>query len=178
MEIYLADQTAVFLQACLLGAVLALLYDCFRISRIAFRTPAGVLFFEDLLFFIICAVVTFVFMLSTVDGKIRFFILIGELIGGVVYRLTLGYLIMKVSKEIIRGIKCVLRFLFRFFCLPIFRLCYLGVRLLLVPIEILRVLLKKIFQKCRFRLKVGRVLLYNQVINLVEGGRKKKQGKG
>ena len=160
----MAEQTLGFLHACLTGALLGLLYDAFRISRIAIPTHRAVVFAEDILFFLLCAVTTFVFLLRFADGKIRVFLIIGELLGAVLYFCTVGQLIMKVSRLIIEALKTVARFIFKWILLPIWKLFYAIVSFLLIPFRFLFKILKKYVQKLKFRLKIGRTILYNHSI--------------
>ena len=81
MGITIAGQTAVFLQSLLLGAVLGCFYDLFRITRIAFLMPALLVLIEDLLFFLFSSIALFGFLLENNDGQIRWFILLGVVLG-------------------------------------------------------------------------------------------------
>ena len=178
MGVYLADQTLVFLQSILAGALLGVLYDLFRISRVAFTTPSGIIFVEDIVYFLVCAMTTFLFFLSVNEGVVRFFLLAGETIGWVLYHFTLGSVVMKVSKVIIACIRAVLHFIIHYIFLPIWRLIYAIVRLVCKPFAFIWGKLKKSLQKLRFRLKVGRVVLYNHCIALLTPRRRKADREG
>ena len=97
MGITIAGQTAVFLQSLLLGAVLGCFYDLFRITRIAFLMPALLVLIEDLLFFLFSSIALFGFLLENNDGQIRWFILLGVVLGWTVYYFTAGSLGQGVS---------------------------------------------------------------------------------
>jgi len=163
LGIHLAQQTLQFFQSMLLGAVFGLLYDAFRITRIAVRTPRKVVFAEDVLFFVICAILSFFFLMSTLDGKLRLFLFVGIGLGAVLYSLTLGVLVMKVSRTIIRMVKAALRFVVRVFFRPVYRLIYWVSRQILRPLRYLEDICKKTFQRCKYRLKVQGKVLYNRV---------------
>ncbi|WRS28909.1 spore cortex biosynthesis protein YabQ [Oscillospiraceae bacterium MB08-C2-2] len=160
--VYLADQTITFLQSLLIGAALGVLFDFFRISRVAAPLSNGIIFAEDMLFFLLCGVVTFGFMMQQVDGQIRFFILVGELLGFILYYFTAGRLVMNISKVIIRVIKAILRFIYRFIIRPIWWLVYHFVKIILMPFGYLKIILKKCIKALKYRLKTRVVLLYNQ----------------
>lgn len=163
MGIHLAAQTIAFLQACLLGALLGAVYDVFRILRIAFSPRKVVVFVQDLLFFAICAVLSFLFLLTASDGTVRMFLLIGELIGAVLYHLTLGRLVIRAAGALIAAVRSVLRFFYRFMVLPIWRFCYFLVSLLLRPFQLAAALLKNNLLRMKFRLKYRRIVLYNHL---------------
>jgi len=163
LGIYLEQQVSVFLLSLLVGAALGALYDVFRISRVAFYTSPEVVFLEDVLFFVICALTTFFFGLTVIEGMLRAFLLIGELLGAIFYHLTLGKLVMRVSIKIITIIKAIIRFLFEYLLRPAWRiLCYIIV-FFVKPIIFLTKIFKKILQNIKFRLKIRRKMLYNQV---------------
>jgi spore cortex biosynthesis protein YabQ len=173
LGIALAAQTVAFLYACALGAALGLLYDVFRITRIAFPTGKVGVFLEDLLFFFLCAAATFFYLMGAVQGQVRFFLLLGELLGAVLYYFTLGQLVMKISRALIDGIKRMLLFLYRYLVLPIWRFFYAIVRLLLLPVRFLGIKVKKTATIIKFHLKVRRIVLYNQVARYKKRGKKK-----
>ena len=161
MGVYLADQTMSFIYACLLGAALGALYDVFRIMRIALPSPHGVIFVQDVVFFAVCAVATFLFMLTTTDGVVRVFLLIGELVGAVLYHCALGVLVIKISGAIIAAVRVVLGFIIRCIFTPLWHLVYYVVVLLLRPICFLYHFTIKTLQRFKFCLKVRRIVLYN-----------------
>jgi len=178
MGIYLADQTIDFLSSCLLGMALALLYDVFRLCRIAVPTRSAVVFAQDVLFWSGCALVTFMFLLTSIDGRVRIFLIAGEVIGAVLYHFTIGVVVMGVSKTIIRVVKAILRGILRYILYPVWRIFYLLVSLLLKPVFFFARKAKKISQRCKYRLKVGRVMLYNHLKGTFRSGlRKKSQGR-
>lgn len=173
MGVQLSNQTLAFLHACLLGAAMGVFYDVFRILRIAIPTRKGVVFAQDVVFFLLCAVATFLFLLSEIDGVVRVFLFIGELLGAVLYYFTLGQLVMKVSKTIIEVVKAILRFIVRYLLAPIWRLIYTVVAILLRPFQLLGQIMKKSLQRLKFRLKVRRILLYNQLVDKSAGTKTK-----
>lgn len=161
MGIHLAEQTTVFLQACLLGAALSVLYDLFRILRVAFPPRPGMAFVQDLLFWTISALVTFFFVLVTLDGTVRGYLLIGELLGWLLYHFTLGAVVMRLAQTLIVAVRAVLRAMCRFILRPAVKLACALAALLLWPWRCVAERLKKIQQSVKFRLKVRRIILYN-----------------
>lgn len=164
MGIHLADQTRSFLGAILLGAALGLLYDVFRIVRIAFPAGKARLFVEDVLYFMVCAAASFLFLLTSSDGIVRVFLLIGELIGVVLFHSTLGILVMRVAQAIINAVKAVLRFLLRWILLPIWRVFYAIMSLFMRPARWIGKFVKNYLRKVKFRLKVRRIVVYNHLV--------------
>ena len=163
MGIYLAEQTVLFLQAIVLGGVFGLLYDAFRITRIAVPTAKWVVFAQDVLFFFVCASATFLFLMRTLQGEVRFFIFLGTILGMVLYFNSLSVVIMGVSGAIIRTIKVVLRAIYRWVLLPIWLVFYNITLFIMRPVRFLAGWSKKTAQRCKYSLKVRRKVLYNQL---------------
>ena len=105
-------QTTSFLYAMTLGAVLSIVYDVFRIIRVAFGGKKTAVFIEDLVFSLVALVLTFVFVIAFNNGELRFFVLIGELLGFVTCHYTIGKIIIGFSRVIISGFKWLLRLIF------------------------------------------------------------------
>ncbi len=112
MDLYVANQTLVFLYACVLGAVLSILYDVFRLIRITAAMGRAVIIAEDIVFFIIVFAATFVFILSFTEGMIRFYVILGEILGFILCHVTLGALIIKLLGGFIKLIKRILKKIF------------------------------------------------------------------
>lgn len=66
------------------------------------------IFFQDILYFIVSGVVTFIFILGFNSGDSRFYILAGEGIGWIVYHLTIGELIYRMSNKTVKTFKNLL----------------------------------------------------------------------
>lgn len=111
MEITVAGQTWIFLMSVALGAALGVLYDVFRIVRIAVRTPPAVVLVEDLAFSIVCTTATFLFLIGADKGQLRMFLLIGEASGFALYYCTVGTLIIGAARGIIAVVKRICTFL-------------------------------------------------------------------
>ena len=154
MAIAITEQTAVFLQALFLGVALGCLYDLFRITRVAFLLPAALVLVEDLLFFFLSSIVLFGFMLERSYGQIRWFILLGVILGWVLYYFTLGSLVMKCSARIIGFTRRLLAFLWRPFA-------FLG-RKLGDAGKSVEKSSKKAVQRAKTTLKSRAAMLYNR----------------
>lgn len=114
------------------GASLGVLYDVFRIMRVAMKLslkmPAplrtvynilgdAIIFIEDILFSIIAAVVVTVFLFHINDGQVRWFVLAGAGTGFAVYYMTVGRLVIMCAEAIISFIWAVIHFIL---CLTLF----------------------------------------------------------
>ncbi len=112
MYMALAPSTLLFFYAILAGAVLGVCYDVFRILRVA-RPPGKIgIIVEDLFFALICIIVTLVFLQIFTGGAFRFFIPVGEAVGFLLYHLTIGALVIRVARQVIRFLQTLISFLF------------------------------------------------------------------
>jgi len=178
LEVIGSQQAFLFAQACLLGVALGVVYDIFRILRIAVKTNTVVAFIEDLLFFIIATAATFMFLLLMDDGRIRWYPFLGEALGFMVYYFTLGRLVMKISKIIITFIKAVFRTLFRIFIYPfvvVFRWIYKKLHPIYHKVKIKK---KNVQNKVKYSLKKQRIMVYNLMHKAVAKKKAKKRKKG
>lgn len=105
MGITVSGQVGFILSAILLGFALGCLYDVFRFIRIITRCKKTALFFLDILYWLICAVSAFIFMLIQNSGRIRFIPIIAGILGAAVYYNTLGVIFIKKAEKIDRKIK-------------------------------------------------------------------------
>lgn len=71
----------VFLKSIGIGYFLGILYAAFKLLRVMGLRQTAVVFLQDILFFIISAIVVFLFVFDTNAGVFRFYIISGILIG-------------------------------------------------------------------------------------------------
>ncbi len=107
-EISNIGQSTAFLWSVLLGGMLSVVYDIFRLDRMIFKRSVLAVALEDVLFFIITAMSIFCLQLVTTNGQIRSFIFIGIIVGFIILRLTLSRfvdLLLKPLKKLVKFIK-------------------------------------------------------------------------
>lgn len=123
MPISVKNQVYVFLWSAVGGALIALIYDLFRIKRRAVKTGILAIYFEDLVYWIIVAVVMFAVVYHSNEGEIRGYIFIGTVLGVTLYTLFFSKLVMKSAIFIIRIVVKVLKVLWGILTYP-FRLIF------------------------------------------------------
>lgn len=101
-EIDVAEQTLSFFISLALGGAFCVAYSVFTAVRRAFGFKNIGIFISDILFFVICAFVTFCFLLSLTQGMIR---------GYFIFGITVGFLIVffSVSKFVSGALTAVLK---------------------------------------------------------------------
>jgi spore cortex biosynthesis protein YabQ len=118
----MTSESITFLSACLWGAALGVVYDLFRISRIAIKTCNVIIFIEDIIFFVIVTLSSFIFIVMKNDGVLRGFLIVGELLGALVYFSTISIIIMNAARVIIKVIKAFLKFMYKLLIRPFVKL--------------------------------------------------------
>lgn len=131
MEISQSVYGLVFIYSLIIGALLGIVYDIFRIQRITMASDVKhlqiikdiIIFIEDIIFSVISAVVIIIMIFHVNNGRIRWFALFGAGIGFLIYYHTAGRIVMICSERIIAFIRycirMIKRFIYKFFIYPI-----------------------------------------------------------
>jgi hypothetical protein len=103
-------QTELFFVSIVIGAALGILFDATRLLRIIIRKAGGAFFctLTDTLFMLFSAFCIFVFSAESARGQVRFFIVLGALIGFVLEILTTGYLVTRTVKKAADAVRAFL----------------------------------------------------------------------
>ena len=101
------NQTYLFIVFSLTGIGLGVLFDFFRALRKTFKTPDLVTYLEDIIYWILAGIIVLYNIWFFNDGEIRIYMILGILIGAVIYTLTLS------------KIKIILTFISKIFKIPI-----------------------------------------------------------
>ena len=95
------NQTYVFLSSVIVGILLAIIFDIFRIFRRKGKTPNYVVYIQDVFYWLI---VTFIIIMSafiTNDGELRGYMFIGYILGAVIYIVTFSSHILNITGKIL-----------------------------------------------------------------------------
>ncbi|MCM1578356.1 MAG: spore cortex biosynthesis protein YabQ [Ruminococcus sp.] len=97
-----AEQTELFLLSVAMGGVFGVVFDLFRALRVLLpplrgnaATAAG-----DILFFCICGFGIYLFSLLFAGGEVRVYYWVGAFLGGVIYIMTVGTVVMGIFRGI------------------------------------------------------------------------------
>ena len=127
MILSLNNQAILFFNTIVVGLVLGLIYDAFRIFRDTFKHTFLMIQAEDVLYWIIVIFTMFFFMLHENYGEIRFFSICGAFLGMILYFLTISHIVMGVMINLIKLIKYIILLFLRIVFTP-FRLIYILLR--------------------------------------------------
>ncbi len=94
-EISSISQIVSVLYALLTGVILSVFFDFFRAARKLKVYSKTMVFFQDMIFWIIATFVTFLLLIARTNGEVRFYILLSLLAGFFVYRVTLSSFVLR-----------------------------------------------------------------------------------
>ena len=105
MYISLTQQFTIFFYSTLLGIALGMVYDLFRTLRLFGLKSAVAVFIEDIVFWLVCMLSTFVFTLIHNNGELRLYIILFEIIGFLIQHFTVGNAVFKLLKHSFNALK-------------------------------------------------------------------------
>lgn len=116
-EISLSLQIKTSLYGMALGVLLCGLYDIIKALRSISNNGAVGIFVGDIIFSVLSAIITFLFLLATTDGEIRGYALFFEGVGFLISRLTVSVfflkLFCKVTGFFVKAINKISKLLFK-----------------------------------------------------------------
>lgn len=121
MEISLTYQIVVFVTSVVLGFILNLIFDFFKIIELLFGKGELKIFIVDVIYFIFCAFISFLYMMVVSAGEIRIFYIAGEAAGWLLSHFTIGRYIffiwtklaMYLLRKVIKGRHFVKNFIMK-----------------------------------------------------------------
>ena len=101
MDVTLASQVQGFVASLVVGALLGLYYDVFRLYRTMVKCEKTHIFFQDVFYFASSALLVFLLARAVNYGEVRFYILLGVAVGWCVYHFTVGLLTIRIFTAVI-----------------------------------------------------------------------------
>ncbi len=130
MDTGITNQAYLFLIFIINGILIGIVFDIFRILRKSFNTSNYVTYIEDILFWIISAIIVMYSLFTFNNGSFRAYMFIGIFLGIAVYMLFFSKIIINISVKIISFFKKIFSYIFKVIEYPI-KLIY---SLLIIPI--------------------------------------------
>ncbi len=93
-------QVLSFIYSIILGFIFCFLYDIFRALRHNKRQKFVIIIIEDIIYFLIISIITFIYLLSVTNGEIRGYILFGITVGFFALYFTFSRYIFKILSKI------------------------------------------------------------------------------
>lgn len=97
-------ETAIFLFSVVLGAVMGVFYELFRVARRVIKHNAAAVFIEDFLYTVACGCCYYVFVTAIAWGQLRGFVFFGIVLGMLLERLAVGNLVTAVISAVLRTV--------------------------------------------------------------------------
>ena len=107
------NQAYLFLVFSLTGVEIGILFDLFRILRRSIKTSNIITYIEDVLFWILTGILILYNIWFFNNGEIRLFMLLGIILGILIYMSTLSSIIIKIFSKILRTIIKILAIPFK-----------------------------------------------------------------
>lgn len=92
------------------GIIIGVFFDIFRILRRSFKTPDIITYIEDVLFWVFTGVFFITVLFKFNNGEIRSYVLLGLILGIIVYMLSISKYFIKINMAIIKIIKKILAY--------------------------------------------------------------------
>lgn len=119
-------ELAVVAGAMACGAIVAFLYDLFRVKRRFVKTSAIFIHIEDVLFWLIAAIIVFLASYIISGGETRFYFFTGIFLGGLIYFVFLSRFIVWTLTELINTVLWPFKKLFGLVT-PLFRSLFMKI---------------------------------------------------
>ena len=104
------NQAHLFMTFTVVGIIIGMLFDFFRILRRSFKTKDFITYFEDIFFWIITGIIIIYSMYKFSDGELRLFMVIGICMGATMYFFTISKYIIKICVWIINLLRKIIMF--------------------------------------------------------------------
>lgn len=105
------NQAYLFLVFSFTGMLIGILFDFFRVLRKTYKTLDVITYIEDILFWILTGILIIYNIWFFNDGEIRLFMILGIIIGALLYTLTISCFVIKIINFIMSKIKIITTFL-------------------------------------------------------------------
>ena len=98
------NQAYLFLVFSLTGIIIGIIYDIFRVLRKSFKTSDIITYFEDILFWIISAIILLYTVIRYTTGELRIYMFVGLFLGILIYFKFFSKYIVRFFSNIIKSI--------------------------------------------------------------------------
>lgn len=141
------NQAYLFVMFILNGILIGVLFDVFRILRKSFKTSDFITYIEDITFWLSAGILTLYFIFYFNSGEIRLYILIGIVLGILIYILTVSKYIIKFSVTVIHFFKSIISKILDIISYPIKLILNILKKVLFRPISFIFINIRKSFTK-------------------------------
>lgn len=141
------SQGYLFLIFILVGIIIGLLFDFFRILRRTFKTSDFITYIQDILFWILSGIILIYSIFVFNNGELRAYIFLSIFIGIITYMLTISKYFIKLNVLILTGIKKVIATILKIITYP-FKLILKVLKIIFIkPLNLIKNAFKNIMSK-------------------------------
>ncbi|MGN0570692.1 MAG: spore cortex biosynthesis protein YabQ [Candidatus Fimenecus sp.] len=163
-------QIRIFLYAIGFGFFLGAVYDLFRMFRLLFQKTDRAYRVSDLLFALTAGLLVFLFVLTTLNGQIRGYVLCGILFGFLLYAYTFGTFFAGRMEHAASAIRRFLSAIYRKISAPFLRFVKKYRAKFAKNVQKAQKKSKFSVKKSKFHLKSVKEMLYNQPVKVSSDG--------
>ncbi len=147
------------------GMIIAFIYDIFRIRRKTIKSGNILVYFEDFIYWIIVALVLFAVLYYSNEGEIRGYLIIGTVLGIVLYAVVLSSFVMKIFLFFVRIIYKIIVSILSALLLPVKIVC----RVCMAPIRFVYKRIRRVFCKTKklCKINMGKFKGFKRFINII-----------
>lgn len=141
------SQGYLFLIFILVGIIIGLLFDFFRILRRTFKTSDFITYIQDILFWILSGIILIYSIFVFNNGELRAYIFLSIFIGIITYMLTISKYFIKLNVLILTEIKKVITTILKIITYP-FKLILKLLKIIFIkPLNLIKNAFKNIMSK-------------------------------
>ena len=150
----ITNQAYIFMIFVIIGMIIGILFDFFRILRKSIKTKDIVTYIEDVLFCILTGIILLYSIFTFNSGEIRIYIFIGVLFGVLIYMLSISKYFVKINVFLLNKIIFIIKIPIKFLRKSIHKI--------FKPISFVIINVRKLLSKIPFKINY---LKKNQQIN-------------
>ena len=143
MILSMYSQFLIFVLTIVLGFLTGLLYDFFRITRKIFNHPNFLIQIQDIIYWVLVTFFTFKLIIIKNRGEIRWFLILGLVIGMILYFVIVSDFVIKILMSVIHIIEKIITTVLSIIMFPI----KIILKILALPFNFFKKKLKKISNK-------------------------------
>ena len=110
----ITNQAYIFLIFIIIGMIIGILFDFFRILRKTINTKDFITYIEDIIFCVLTGIILLYSIFIFNSGEIRIYIFVGLLFGILIYMLSISKYFVKINVFIIEKIKYLINIPIKF----------------------------------------------------------------
>lgn len=141
------SQGYLFLIFILVGIIIGILFDIFRILRKTFKTSDFITYVQDILFWLLSGIILIYSIFIFNNGELRAFVFLSIFIGIITYMLTISKYFINLNVIILNAIKKVFNFIFKIVITPIKLILKFLKNIFIKPFNFIKNIIKNIYLK-------------------------------